>query len=111
MLIPFPIALWVFSLICDFLRFWTGNTLWSTFALYTIEAGLIGAVVAALPGFVDLFTMHASPVKRIGYWHMGINLTIVVLYAVNFLWRRNMPVGMEVWQVVLSLLSVASEPP
>ncbi|RQW78334.1 MAG: DUF2231 domain-containing protein [Geobacter sp.] len=107
MLIPFPIALWVFSLICDILWLWTGNLFWSTFALYTIEGGIIGALIAALPGFVDLFTMHPSPVKRIGIWHMSINLTLVVLYVVNFLWRRGMPFGMEVWQFVLSLLSVA----
>src|SRR6266540_3846768 len=105
MVIPFPIGLWVFSLVCDIFMFWTGNVFWSTCALYTMEGGIIGALIAALPGFLDLFTVDASPVKRLGIWHMSINLTIVVLYVLNVLWRRG-SVGVGIGQLLLSIVAV-----
>ena len=106
MLIPLPIGLWIFSLLCDIVWLTTADVFWGRCALYTIGVGVLGALLAALPGFVDLYTMYRSPVKRIGIWHMSINLTIVVLYAINFLWRRHTPMGMEGWQFVLSVVAV-----
>lgn len=104
MLIPLPIGLWIFSLACDIIAVWTGNQTWWITSLYAMGGGVIGALIAALPGFVDLFTMHASKEKRLGLWHMAINLTIVVIYVVNFLWRRTSP---DNWgQVALSVVAI-----
>jgi len=46
--------------------------------------GLIGALCAAVPGFIDLlyYKGGAPPVKKIALTHMAINLTVVVLYAI-----------------------------
>jgi uncharacterized membrane protein len=88
MLIPLPMGLWIFSLACDLIVFATGEDTWRTTSLYAMGGGIVGALIAALPGFVDLFTLHPSPEKRLGLWHMAINLTIVVIYVVNLLWRR-----------------------
>ena len=100
MLIPFPIGLWGFSFICDLSWCKTGNGMWNDFALYTMAGGVIGALLAALMGSVDLFTMHSSPVKKIGIWHMSINLLIVLLYLVNLFWRFT--TSPQNGQVVLS---------
>jgi uncharacterized membrane protein len=89
MLVPLPIGLWIFSFVCDIFALSTGGTTWEIVASYTMGAGIVGALLAAGPGFVDLFTLPFSRAKRIGIWHMGINLSIVVLYIVNFLWRRH----------------------
>ena len=44
MLIPFPLALWVFSLIADVLYLWRGTPAWRDWvAFYTLLAGIIGA--------------------------------------------------------------------
>lgn len=104
MLIPFPIGWWVLSLICDVFVLIKGKGMWDIFALYTMAGGVIAALTAALPGFVDLFTMKRSPVKRIGIWHMGINLLITVIYIFNFLWRRQG--GPTEGTVVLSAFAV-----
>ena len=46
MLIPFPIALWVFSLVADVIFLWRGNPVWREYiAFYTLLAGTIGAAV------------------------------------------------------------------
>ena len=51
MIIPFPIALWIFSLVADLIYLWRGNSVWRDYiAFYTLLAGIIGAVAAAVPG-------------------------------------------------------------
>lgn len=55
MLIVIPIGLWIFSLACDLIRL-AGVTAdsWSTVAFFGMIAGLIGALCAAVPGFIDV---------------------------------------------------------
>lgn len=105
MLVPLPIGLWIFSLFCDVMLFLDGKVIWSSLALYTMAGGIVGALIAALPGLVDLLTMPASRPKRIGIWHMAINLSLVALYLANFFWRRQVePTALG--PVALSLLAV-----
>ena len=104
MLVPIPIGLWLFSLVCDVVyRFGGGNPNWEVVAWYTMIGGTVGALLAALPGLLDLLSLP-SHVKRIGIAHMVINLTIVVLYAINAWLRRDGVSDGDIW---LSVLSVA----
>jgi uncharacterized membrane protein len=105
MLVTLPIGLWVFSFVCDlFFVFGTGAPVWSTVALYTMAAGIIGALAAAIPGFIDLLSLPAAP-RRTALVHMAINLTIVVLYVINF-WRRTGTPENPGGYVWLSLLTI-----
>ena len=83
MLVPFPIGLWLFSFICD-LAFvlGAGATHWATLAYYTMIAGVLGALLAAIPGLIDLVSLTGAP-KKIALAHMALNVTIIILYAVN----------------------------
>lgn len=86
MLVNFPIGLWVFSLVCDLIGLGVaGPAVWSTVAFYSMVGGFIGALAAAVPGFIDLlyYKGGAPLVKKIALTHMTINLSVVVLYAVN----------------------------
>jgi uncharacterized membrane protein len=111
MLVPIPIGLWIFSLVCDIVFHSNGTTLWNTLAFYSLAGGIIGALLAAIPGLFDLYSLPPSHAKRIGLWHMGINLSLVTLYVINFLWRRNVdpaavgPVVLSVFAVLLLLVS------
>jgi uncharacterized membrane protein len=97
MLIVFPIGLWIFSLACDLIRLAgaTADT-WSTVAFFSMIGGLIGALCAAVPGFIDLlfYKGGAPPVKKIALTHMAINLTAVVLYAINIWLRARGPTNL-----------------
>ena len=86
MIIPFPIALWIFSLICDvvYALHW-GGALRKDMAFFSMAGGLIGALVAAVPGYLDYRFLAGSDVQRLGRWHMATNVSIVVLFAIN-LW-------------------------
>src|SRR3954468_5895008 len=87
MIVPFPIALLIFSLLSDIIyRFGFGSSVWNDVAFYTMIGGIIGALVAAVPGLIDLLSLSGK-VKTIALWHMVINLTVVGIFAVD-LWLR-----------------------
>ena len=101
MLVSIPIGLWIFSLVCDLVvASGSTNEAWRVVALYTLIGGIAGALLAALPGFVDLLSLPDGP-RRTALIHMGINLTVVALYAVN-LWLR-LDGTMLVWLSVLGI--------
>lgn len=110
MLVTFPIGLWVFSLVCDLVGLSVAAPdVWFTVALYTMVGGLIGALAAAVPGFIDLLYYKGGhpPLKKIALTHMAINLSVVVLYAVNIGLRVNGPSSMEA-PVILSAIGVSA---
>jgi uncharacterized membrane protein len=108
MLVAFPIGLWVFSLVCDLIHVlgW-GGTVWNDVAFYTMAGGTVGALLAALPGLIDLVFLSDPKVKSIGIWHMTINLLAVALFALN-LWLRTgsapkskLPIALSVVGIIL----------
>jgi uncharacterized membrane protein len=112
MLIVFPVGLWLFSLVCD-IAVLSGATSpgWQTAAFYTMAGGLVGALVAAVPGLIDLLSLHVARLRRIALAHMTLNLIVVALYAVN-LWLRvqgtadmRVPVLLSVVAVILLAVS------
>ena len=112
MLVTIPIGLWVFSLAADLIGPRTANPeTWQAAALYTMVGGIIGALAAALPGLVDLLSLRDAAIKRTALKHMGINLTVVALYAINA-WMRSeasisptAALGLSVVAIALLLVS------
>src|SRR5437016_746357 len=84
MLIVFPIGLWVFSLVCDIVyHAGSHNEFWKAVAFYTMAGGIIGALLAAVPGFIDYLSLTDRRAKQIATTHMVLNLIIVVLFIFN----------------------------
>jgi uncharacterized membrane protein len=101
MLVAIPIGLWIFSLVCDLAHLsGAAGESWGIVALYTMAGGIAGALLAAVPGFIDMLSLGGA-IKRTALVHMGINLTVVALYAVNF-WLRLGGTTL-VWLSVLGL--------
>ena len=105
MLVAIPIGLWIFSLVCDLIHAsGSANPAWTTVAFYTMGGGIVGALLAAVPGLIDLLSLPPGP-RKTALTHMAINLTVVALYVINFWLRLSAPgqPGKLVW---LSLISV-----
>ena len=106
MLVTLPIGLWVFSLICDVIGLGAADpAIWFTVAFFTMVGGVIGAVIAAVPGLIDvLYYQGGVPlVKKIALTHMAINLAAVLLYALN-IWLRVNGEGSMQLPVALSVI-------
>ncbi|MEN6520650.1 MAG: DUF2231 domain-containing protein [Armatimonadota bacterium] len=117
MLVLLPAGAWVTSFILDIVFLSTGNVFWFAASLWTIIIGVAGALIAAIVGMLDLFTLPLGrEPRRIGITHMTLNLVIVALYIVNAIIRFSVPVGpvmglmvpvsTAVWTFVLNLVSI-----
>src|SRR3954469_3074476 len=110
MLVAVPIGLWVFSLVCDLAPlFGATSDNWPVVARYTMVGGIVGALVAAVPGFIDMLELPWA-VKRIALMHMSINLTVVALYVVNVYLRMrgtesNAPLWLSAIAIVMLVVS------
>jgi uncharacterized membrane protein len=111
-LVTVPIGLWVFSLVSDIIfAAGLGGPVWHDVAFYTMAGGVVGALLAAVPGLVDFLSLRDPNAKKVGAFHMILNLTLVAIYAVNLYLRLNsaptatLPVALSVVAVVLLLVS------
>jgi uncharacterized membrane protein len=106
MLIALPIGLWVFALVCDAARAAGGDPVWQTVGTYCVAAGIVGAVLAAVPGFIDYFSMDEAEMKRIANFHLAVNLGAVAIFGFN-LWLRLRQPANSLWiPLALSLFGV-----
>lgn len=90
MIIPFPIGLWVFSLISDLIYLWRGNIIWRDWiAFYALLAGIIGAAVAAVFGIIDWLSIKDREVKKVADWHARLNVIALLIFIASFYLRTT----------------------
>ena len=110
MLIPFPIAFLVATLVCD-LAFWnTANHAWATASLYLLGAALVMAALAALAGLTDFLGDDRIRALSAVWHHMIGNIVVVLLSLWNWYRRYEMgdtavvPVGIVISALVVLIL-------
>jgi uncharacterized membrane protein len=90
MLIPFPIALWVFSFVADLIYLWRGNPVWRDYiAFYALLGGIIGAAAAAVFGIIDWLSIKDRVVKKVADWHARLNVIALLIFAASFYLRTT----------------------
>lgn len=109
MLVTVPIGAWVASLVFDVAsRLVADPGFLARGSVWLIGLGVLGALVAALVGFLDLLAIPmGTPAFRTGLWHMGLNLGVTVAYAGNFAWRAGGVAGVAVGWGPLALSAVS----
>lgn len=106
MLITIPIGLWLFSLVCDIVYLAGGSNTWAVVAFYNIAGGLVGAVIAAIAGTIDLVSLRDAHLKKMGLTHMAINIAVVILFAIGLGMRTPDIADPGGFPVVLSLAAI-----
>ncbi len=109
MLIVFPLGLFIVALIFDVLYLATDDTDFATVAFWNIIAGIVGGLLAAVPGLIDWMAIPAGTrAKSIGLLHGAGNVVIVGLFGISWLLRLgatdNEP---SIFAVVLAAVAVA----
>jgi uncharacterized membrane protein/nitrite reductase/ring-hydroxylating ferredoxin subunit len=107
-LIPFPFAFLIGAFLFDAGGRLTDRPSWWTTGGYLAAAGIVTALIAAVPGFVDyLFTVPPrSTGKRRATRHMLVNLTAVTLVAVAWVLRPQSLDASTTLALILELAAV-----
>lgn len=88
MLVALPIGLFVASFVAELISFWQAGEVWRDLLFYNLAGGIIGAVVAAIPGFIDYISLKDEKVLPLAHRHFGVNVALLAVYAGNF-WLRT----------------------
>jgi len=88
MLVPFPIAFFVGALISDIISHWGDPIFWPRMSVVLIGLGIVGALLAAVFGFIDYLTAPLSEgAKKTATTHLTLNLIVVVIFVIAFFVR------------------------
>lgn len=88
MLIVLPLGLLSAAVVFDVVYLVTGEDAFSTVAFWNIAAGVVGGLSAAVFGAWDWWHIpRDTRARRIGLWHGGGNVVVVVLFALSWLLR------------------------
>src|SRR5437016_11222583 len=90
-LVHVPVGSFTAALLFDVLsRVGVGGNAMVQTSFYCIAVGVIVALLAAPAGLADWLDIKSDkPAYKIGLWHMGLNVLVVVLWAINLGLRWN----------------------
>ena len=107
MLIPFPIAFFVATFVCDLIYWQTANASWATAAIWLLGAGIIMAALAAVAGLIDVLGDHRIRALNDVWWHAGGNAIVVLIEIYNWYARYEQGTAAVVPKgLILSLIVV-----
>ena len=87
-LVGIPIGLCTFSVFADIIRLaGLGKAVWFDVAVYAIAGGIVGSLVAAIPGLVDYLTVTDARVRDMAFAHVIAALFVVAIFGWS-LWQR-----------------------
>ncbi|HLF27383.1 MAG TPA: DUF2231 domain-containing protein [Anaerolineae bacterium] len=116
-LVHIPTALWPAALVFDVLsNTGGGNPVMVRTSFYAILLGLLVALLAVPTGLADWLDIQAkNPAKRLGRYHLILNLTIAALQGLNLGLRINtlhsaasVPAGLTLLSLVATALLLVS---
>lgn len=107
MLIVFPLGLLATAAAFDIVALAQSDPSWYRISFWMIAAGIVGGLLAAIFGLVDWFAIPSGTrAKRIGLWHGGVNVVVVLLFIGSWLLRRGMGEVPTTPALALSFLAV-----
>ncbi len=89
MLVHYPIALWTTSVVTDIIFYFYRNTSLILISKFLIAAGIVGAILAALPGLIDFLTITEPAAKKTGTLHLVLNVSALLLFGLSLYLRMK----------------------
>lgn len=85
----FPVALWSISLLWDMVGIWRGEILWWQLSFWSIAAGLVMALPAAVTGFIEyvILPQERKAALRTATRHMIVVMIAASAYAGSLILR------------------------
>jgi uncharacterized membrane protein len=84
MLIAFPVAMYVATVVTLFVHVGTDDAFWYRVAMWTNFAGIVTAAVAAIPGLIDLLGLpRGSRARATGIRHAAFNVLALTLFTIS----------------------------
>jgi len=110
MLIPFPVAFFVSTFVCDLVYWQFGYASWGTAATWLLGAGLVMAALAAVAGLTDVLGDERIRALNDAWLHAGGNIIAVLIEIYNWYIRYEqgtaaiVPKGLILSLVVVCIL-------
>jgi uncharacterized membrane protein len=90
MLVPFPVAFWTGALATDAVGAYSHDPFWFRMSVALLAMGSLGAIVAAVFGYIDYLTIPMSRrAKKIATQHMLTSLAAILVFPAAWLLRRH----------------------
>jgi uncharacterized membrane protein len=109
-LVTVPIGAWIGSLVLDIgSRAADNGGGLARAAWWMIALGVIGAAVAAIFGLMDFARLpKRSPAGRTALIHMVLNVIVLALFVISYIWREDRGVEEETstGQIVLTIVAL-----
>jgi uncharacterized membrane protein len=89
MLIPFPIAFFIATFVCDLVYWQSGNAAWANATIWLLGAGIVMAALAAVAGLIDVIGERRIRALADAWWHAGGNVIVVLIEIYNWYARYD----------------------
>lgn len=107
MLVPFPIACFVGTLLTDIAYWRTADMMWANFSAWLVTAGVVMGLLAAIAGLIDFLGDSRVRAQSPAWPHVLGNLLALILSIVNmFIHTRDAWTSVVPWGLVLSAIVV-----
>lgn len=105
MLVTLPLGALPTALVFDAIHVFTGAEAWFLAALVATLVGVVGIVLAAIPGFIDYASVvpEQGEVQKRAYRHMALGVTLLILFSAIAVFRwMALPqaTGLWMWGIV-----------
>ena len=110
MLVPFPIACLVGTLLSDIAYSLTANVMWARFSTWLITIGVILGIVAAVAGAIDFVGNRMIRAQSAAWPHAIGNAVVLILAILNMLihardaWTSVVPWGLALSAIIVLIL-------